>query len=523
MVDYKNVTITKRDSAMPIAQLVLGDRNSTGVRFHISRYDGGVDLSTLGWSVKVENAQNDTDVCIIYPTITDSWIVADWVLPAICAGAIGETAIEIEGVGDDGQKVWQSGKRFIRVNDDLDAEPGYVPEDVTQLQKDIETATVKVRELRERVGEADGEVSEAIRATNKAAENATRSATNAEAIISEIRRAWGSGEFDGYSPTVSVSKVGKVATITIRDKNGDHRFEISDGEDGGGAEITAAIIAQALGYTPADKTAVDQHTTKITKIENDVSQNNESIADLQNGKQDKIEDIESIRSKANSALQSVPVATDTVQGVVKINSWNGTSMMSDGSIRVHPASTSNIDNRNSHTAIVVDNFDYAIKASLTDGKAPEYTDTEKAAACETIGAVETPLHHIIEDFEHKGETITVVIDTPTPIKYFRVGYEGAGQYTGSKYVNLINKSTGDIVEESYASITTTYNIAGYFGDLTHTPYVMFTGRTNSIASATLTGTFGRNSLIMKRDVQIIDRIRFVLTGLGDKAHVEVWY
>ena len=39
---------------------------------------------------------------------------------------------------------------------------------------------------------------------------------------------------DGYSPTVDVSKLGRVTTITITDKNGEHVATIYDGEDGGG-------------------------------------------------------------------------------------------------------------------------------------------------------------------------------------------------------------------------------------------------------------------------------------------------
>ena len=39
----------------------------------------------------------------------------------------------------------------------------------------------------------------------------------------------------GYSPTVTVSKTGKVTTVTITDENGAHTFTISDGADGTGS------------------------------------------------------------------------------------------------------------------------------------------------------------------------------------------------------------------------------------------------------------------------------------------------
>lgn len=39
----------------------------------------------------------------------------------------------------------------------------------------------------------------------------------------------------GYSPTVAISKTGKVTTVTITDENGDHVFKINDGQDGTGS------------------------------------------------------------------------------------------------------------------------------------------------------------------------------------------------------------------------------------------------------------------------------------------------
>ena len=39
----------------------------------------------------------------------------------------------------------------------------------------------------------------------------------------------------GYSPTVQISKTGKVTTVTITDENGDHVFKINDGQDGTGS------------------------------------------------------------------------------------------------------------------------------------------------------------------------------------------------------------------------------------------------------------------------------------------------
>ena len=50
-----------------------------------------------------------------------------------------------------------------------------------------------------------------------------------------IRGPQGSTGAPGYSPTVAISKTGKVTTVTITDENGDHVFKINDGQDGTGS------------------------------------------------------------------------------------------------------------------------------------------------------------------------------------------------------------------------------------------------------------------------------------------------
>ena len=50
-----------------------------------------------------------------------------------------------------------------------------------------------------------------------------------------IRGPQGSTGAPGYSPTVQISKTGKVTTVTITDENGDHIFNINDGQDGTGS------------------------------------------------------------------------------------------------------------------------------------------------------------------------------------------------------------------------------------------------------------------------------------------------
>lgn len=65
----------------------------------------------------------------------------------------------------------------------------------------------------------------------------------------------GANGSDGVSPTVTVSKSGKVTTISITDANGTQTATINDGadgDDGSDATVTAESIETALSYTPAD-------------------------------------------------------------------------------------------------------------------------------------------------------------------------------------------------------------------------------------------------------------------------------
>lgn len=55
---------------------------------------------------------------------------------------------------------------------------------------------------------------------------------------------------DGFSPIASVSKSGKIATITVTDKNGTTTAQVSDGEDGQSADMS-------LYRTSADQDVID--------------------------------------------------------------------------------------------------------------------------------------------------------------------------------------------------------------------------------------------------------------------------
>lgn len=55
-----------------------------------------------------------------------------------------------------------------------------------------------------------------------------------ELITAQKLNQYGEDIVAGVSPTVSISKVGKVTTITITDIDGEHTATINDGQDGSG-------------------------------------------------------------------------------------------------------------------------------------------------------------------------------------------------------------------------------------------------------------------------------------------------
>lgn len=93
---------------------------------------------------------------------------------------------------------------------------------------------------------------------------------------------------DGYSPSVNISKDGKVTTITITDKNGEHTVTINDGADGkdGKDGKTAYQYAQDGGYTGTEaqfsQKLAKEYPSKTSELENDSEFITKAVSDLAN-------------------------------------------------------------------------------------------------------------------------------------------------------------------------------------------------------------------------------------------------
>lgn len=76
----------------------------------------------------------------------------------------------------------------------------------------------------------------------------------------------GAAGADGFSPTVSISKSGKVTTVTVTDATGPHTATINDGEDGAAGADGKDGAAGANGSDGVSPTVEISKSGKVTTI-----------------------------------------------------------------------------------------------------------------------------------------------------------------------------------------------------------------------------------------------------------------
>lgn len=183
MVGMKNITVTKRDLTMPIKQLIQGDSCTSGVTININRYEGGVDLASLGWCINVMNSEEESDIIPFTPTVGDMWLTYDWIFPEIVGSEIGNTVFELEAVNADEKMVWKSGKRYIQVIEGLEASSDYMPRDISIFQKTVTEVGVKVRDMETTVTECEERIAAAVSNAETAAIQASEAIQSVEDVV----------------------------------------------------------------------------------------------------------------------------------------------------------------------------------------------------------------------------------------------------------------------------------------------------------------------------------------------------
>ena len=122
---------------------------------------------------------------------------------------------------------------------------------------------------------------------------------------------------DGYSPTANVSKSGKVATITITDKNGTTSAQVNDGTDGtDGISPTVTITPITGGHRITITDADGEHSANIMDGDDYTltAQDKQDIAELVNVPVDDVQI--NGTSIVSDGVANVPIATTTSAGAM---------------------------------------------------------------------------------------------------------------------------------------------------------------------------------------------------------------
>lgn len=195
MSAYKIEAAKSTGQALSFAA-VRGDNRTQIVRFAVRRYDGGIDLSPLAWTIHVVNAEGNTDFSTPYGevVVTDSQIKVDWLVRGVATAVVGKTQFSLKGTGQDsgGQTlIWRSAPYILDVQDTPDA------------QESSEEQEEQLSELDRLIVYVDGELNNVI-AAGEAARSAAEAAQSAADGINNIKVAANTLEA-GSQATVKIS------------------------------------------------------------------------------------------------------------------------------------------------------------------------------------------------------------------------------------------------------------------------------------------------------------------------------
>lgn len=228
--------------------------------------------------------------------------------------------------------------------------------------------------------------------SNEAADLADHAATNAINVVADLRAAVQRGDFngkDGTSPSASVERVDGGAVITITDKDGTTSAEVYDGQGGGGSTAWDDITGKPSFATVATSGSYNDLSSKptIPTVPNNVSAFNNDAGYLTDAPVDDVQ-INGASIVADGVAE-IPLASGSSVGVAKFSSANGIGISATGSAYVADAAPAKIDARtDAYAPITPRRLDYAVRASLTDGKAVTaglWDEESQRKARETIG------------------------------------------------------------------------------------------------------------------------------------------
>lgn len=300
----KILVANKKQSNSPLLTLVRHDARSQIIEFEVDKTFGGVNLENLTWCVNFLNAKQefDTSICGKAKMVTDTTVIVEWLVPALACAEEGYTVFELEGLAEDdeGQHVvWQSASRTIKVLPDVDGEPVYEEQTLSEIQRFII-----------QVGEELPTVYAARDAALAAAQDATKTVEKVEEALSSVTTAYDRlKEFsDALDTTVGqkLADIGQAANL--------HMNSIISA----GAQQVEAINGAATGHISeidaAASAGLSQINNKIQNVVEDVeAQGGAEIGRIETVSAQQVKDI---REAAAAELNAVIGAGTTQTGLV---------------------------------------------------------------------------------------------------------------------------------------------------------------------------------------------------------------
>lgn len=207
--------------------------------------------------------------------------------------------------------------------------------------------------------------------------NATDDIPNQDDFITEAQKLLNEVE-EGLTPTI-----GDNGNWFILDKDTGKPSRGIQGEKGekGDAGSIKFIIANELPIENIDESAI-----YMKAVESEDTQNTYEEYIYVNGAWESI-GTANVQVDLTDYVKNTDYAAELTAGVVKVNSVYGLRMSSDHTIRVYPATNTEIDAKTTtYKPIVPSNLNYAVKTGMTTNTL-EWTDEEKASARTLINAV----------------------------------------------------------------------------------------------------------------------------------------
>lgn len=124
-------------SSANIVRLVREDSKTYTIQFVVERYSGGIDLSTLTWSVNLKTSNNSKYYYPVSVVSSDEEkIYIDWNVKGAATNTVGKTFYTVEGkTSASDPPVWRSSLQVIEVSEGIGAGAVFEPEDVSAVEE----------------------------------------------------------------------------------------------------------------------------------------------------------------------------------------------------------------------------------------------------------------------------------------------------------------------------------------------------------------------------------------------------